>query len=258
MTDFTRRSAATGLGALLLPFVIGGRSAGAAAGSRQVLDYRMLVANVEIARFQIVSRVSGNEWIVRLSIRNTGVASWLAGNATTFMSSRIHVDGRGRAQPVRFEARYEKPDRTRETTLIYEAKGKLSAVEVRNNGKERTSDVPVDQQRGTVDPLTAYARVQLWLGASRSVGDEIVVPVFEGRKRGDLRVRYAAGTNRGERLLLASIQGLSGFDDGDVLVSMPGESPRWLEVRVSAGAEPMVLSVVDPHAPVPTLIEPAD
>ncbi|MCB1834085.1 MAG: DUF3108 domain-containing protein [Geminicoccaceae bacterium] len=256
MIRVTRRISLAGLIAACGGLVSVNRTPQAfAAGSS--LDYSMLVGGVEIAEISLDFQSREAETRVHLSMGNRGIATWIAGRNRTVMRTLLLHAADGGVMPLRFEAVYEKPDRTRETELLYGPNGEISDVQIRHRGHEVESKVPDELRNGAVDPLTALVRMQAWLEAGPPAGDEMVIAVFEGRKRANLHARYEGASDAGEeRRLAVSLEGLFGFDRGDALVSMPGEPLRWLDVRVAAGqGRPVILSVSDPLAPVATVIE---
>ena len=217
------------------------------------LSYSMRVAGVQIARIHLVLEPEGDRLSLRLSMRNKGVAVWLAGETITEMQARVLDDGTAPARPLGFTARYEKPDRTREIELRYDPAGDLESVEILNRGRPRESRVPAELQHGTVDPLTALVRLRAWLRSAPAAGDELALPVFEGRKRLDLNARYSGLFT--DHILEVSLVGRSGFDAGDQLVTLPGEPRRWLHVRVSSTASVVPISVSTGDASIQTVIE---
>ena len=81
-----------------------------------------------------------------------------------------------------------------------------------------------------LDPLTAIHRLRQWQRAS---ADETLktVPVFDGRKRYDLRAREANG--RMSRLEVMLV-GIAGFDHDDPLVSFPENGAmHWLTLDLT-------------------------
>ena len=210
-------------------------------------DYEMSVAGVRVGTIELDLRPADDgapgRLAVALVLRSDGVARWLAGDNRTIMNAIVADGAPDEVRPVRFSVRYRKPDRSRSIDLTYDEAGDLESVDVRHKGEPRSSRVPDVLQRDTVDPRTALVRVQAWLREPRAPGDSLRVPVFEGRKRADLDLRYLE--RRGdEHRLQASIVGLSGFDEGDSLVTAQGAPRRWLDVRTAVGryALPIVIA----------------
>ena len=255
----TRRSMISTLGAFVPMMCLLARNGAASSppfsddASVERLSYSMRVAGVQIARIQLQLEHAGDRASLSLSMRNKGVAVWLAGETITEMQAQVLDDGTAPARPLGFTARYQKPDRTREIELRYDPAGDLESVEILNRGRPRASRVPEELQRGTVDPLTALVRLRAWLRSAPAAGDELALPVFEGRKRLDLDARYSGLFT--DHILEVSLVGRSGFDADDQLVTLPGEPRRWLQVRVSSTPHLVPISVSTGDTTIPTVIE---
>ncbi len=211
------------------------------------LHYRMRIGGVDIARLVIRDkRLDAGRQRLELDMRNAG---W----TTLFGSVRTHMKGvvrssEDRILPDDFRVVYRKPDRTRRIRLLYDETGRLKDVHLRTNGRPKKSAVPEELQGGTVDPLTAYARIRAWLESSPKVGDRLRIAVFEGRKRLDLEAIYEGEEARkvgGETLpfhhLRVRLVGRFGFDDGFGFVGRPDEPPNWLDVWVTADRCPTLV-----------------
>ena len=190
---------------------------------------------------------------VEMTMRNRGLAAFIAGDHRTDLEAVVEV-GDGPPRPVHFSALYTKPDRTRETELTFGADGSLEDLVVRHRGRERESPVPPDLRRPSIDPLAALLRLSDWLAHDPAPDAVINLPILDGRKRADLETVYrdsttieVAGKKRDAYHLTAALRGLSGFEKGDMLVTMPGEPPTWIDAFASI--EPM---------PIPLLIRSRD
>ncbi|MGD9511503.1 MAG: DUF3108 domain-containing protein [Geminicoccaceae bacterium] len=89
----------------------------------------------------------------------------------------------------RFVGVYEKEDRTREVDITYGADGAIDAFALKKRGSVRINSVPAGLAAGTVDPIGAFLRARSWLEQA-TVGSELAMSVFDGRKRYDTTLRY--------------------------------------------------------------------
>ncbi len=211
--------------------------------------YRMTLGGTEMAKLELVIRGKGEDRRLALDMTNTGISAWFARIRTEMRSTVNAADGV--ALPVEFTALYLKPDRRREIRIEYDAAGELVAVRLVKNGRPKRSDVPPPLQQGTIDPLTAFVRLQDWLRAPRKEGDRILLGVFEGRKRLDLEAVYVASETvafRGREVpghrLRVRLTGLFGFDDGFGFVGRPDQEPVWLDVLTTDGDSPILIRAV--------------
>ncbi len=210
-------------------------------------SYRMTLGGTEMAVLELEIRGEGEGRRLALDMSNTGISAWFS-RIRTEMRSTVLAAADGMALPVLFTALYKKPDRRREIRLEYDAEGGLASVRLVKNGRPKRSDVPPELQEGTIDPLTAFVRLQDWLRAPRREGDRILLGVFEGRKRLDLEAVYLASEEvefRGRKVpghrLRVRLTGLFGFDDGFGFVGRADEPPNWLDVLTTAGEFPILV-----------------
>ena len=186
--------------------------------------------------------------VLRLVIVNAGLTR-------LFTSRRAELETEVRigspARPERFRGYEEKPDRVRDVRIVYTPDGSIRELVYVNNGRRRPSDVPRELWRDTVDPLTAFVRLQRWLRARPAPGERMVVPVFDGRRRLDIEAVFVAAEPRegGPRLwrLRVRLHGIVGFEDGYGFVGGTRGPARWLDVVVDDGP-----------CPAPLLVAPAD
>ena len=211
------------------------------------LRYVMTLSGVVVGKLELRLVVEGDEARAWMRLENKGLAALFAKIRTT-MQGRVRLAG-GEPRPDEFHIRYEKPDRYRDIRLDFDERGELRHIAYVNNGRPRQSDVPAELRAGTVDPMTAFLRLQRWLAAAPTVGDRIRIPVFEGRKRLDVEVEYlgtvAAKRGAGPPLhrLRARLVGLFGFEDGYGFVGRPDGDPNWLDVIASEEPCPSPLEV---------------
>ena len=227
---------AGGLAVLALPRLT------AAATQNVGVSYDMFVSAVRVADIDL--DIAPHDGLTRVSMRmrSQGLVTLLGGKNETVMESYVAGGDLASIRPVQFEVRYNKPDRTRQVVLRYAEDSSLAKVEVWHNGKQRESRVPEALRQGTVDPLTAFLRLQAWLQAADRQGNRLTIPVFEGRKRTDLTAALDDGADVPERVFV-SLLAISGFDRTDTMMSWPNEEPNWLQVDLRAG-EPLLPRLV--------------
>ncbi|MEJ5231191.1 MAG: DUF3108 domain-containing protein [Geminicoccaceae bacterium] len=232
-------------------------SVGPAAAGTADLDarYRVSVAGVPVAELSFGLVEADGTFRTRLAMESVGLAAAWNG-ARSELSGLGRRDGSGRPIPVRFTSRLEKRDRDRAVEIRYDPAGAVAAVEITSRGRKKVSEVPPELRVGTVDPLTAFARLRVWLeqAVAGRAGPAVTVPVFDGRKRLDLEARYvgrvpAPDGENGEVLELAvRLVGIFGFDEDDQLIHLPdGDEPAPLRVLVRADGSflPLRLDVPD-------------
>lgn len=262
--DLRRRGLSAGLAAMAVVAALGSRPARGSCTipQRRRLDYELRVSGLQIAEMALEFSCAGSFAIVELQLVNRGVATFFAGRNRTSMTARIGFDADGRPQPTHFRASYQKPDRLRETELRFAPDGELTRLVTRNQGREQESPVPPELREPSIDPLAAIMCLSYWLGERAAPGDHILYPVFEGRKRADLEAIYrgptrvdAAGRSWDAHHLEASLRGLSGFDEKDSFVTLPGEKRDWIDVFVSDDPLPVPLLISNTASRLPSRIE---
>jgi hypothetical protein len=252
------------MAAMALATSIGGRTASASCAipSRRRLAYDMRVSGVRVAEMELRYQCAGSFALVEMEVTNRGVASFFAGRNRTSMNALVAFDEAGRPQPTRFRASYQKPDRLRETELDFAPDGALTHLATRNQGRDQESPVPEDLREPSIDPLATLMSVSDWLANGAEPGQGITFPVFEGRKRADLETIYrgeasveVGGRRHDAHRLEAAIQGISGFDETDNFVTLPGEPQDWITVYASTDPLPVPLLITNTSRRLPTRIE---
>jgi len=201
--------------------------------------YQMLVGRLPVAARDLqIATVTGSESRLEMVMRSEGLATLFGGRNETRMTTWLAAGPLQSIRPKRFEAVYDKPDRTRSIAIAYAPDGEVETIVVRHNGDERRSPVPEALWAGTVDPLTAFSMVRAW--AQVEVADaSLTIPVFEGRKRADLVAQAGADGS-----LSISMQAVFGFDESDTLLSLPGEPAKWFRVARHQGLPSLPARVV--------------
>jgi hypothetical protein len=200
------------------------------------LRYTMTYAGLHVAELALTMQPAAGRTQSELAVRGEGLIGLFSRSFTRMTA--ISTAGT-LPQPRHLQASYHKRDRDREVTMRWDARGDVvEAVEVRN-GRKRPSEVPQADRVGTLDPLTAVLRLRDWLAAPRTTtGAELRLAVTDGRKRVDMLARRNADVTDadGSRLHSLTVQLLPvfGFEEGDGLVSWPGQPARLYEVLVSS------------------------
>ncbi len=148
---------------------------------------------------------------------------------------------RGKVSPRRFEGVYEKEDRTRKVAIAYGPQGRIEGFQLTKRGQVRIAEVPKGLAADSIDPLTAFLRARAWLGQSPE-GAELVLSVFDGRKRYDTTMRYlgltqltgASGTAPAHRVAVRYEMVEALDEDEGVLEPERNGRVRELELAVSA------------------------
>ncbi|MEZ5864075.1 MAG: DUF3108 domain-containing protein [Geminicoccaceae bacterium] len=254
----TRRSLLLGLGLTLLA---GAARAGCAAVPARDLGYAMRVGGVSVADLELRLRCSGDLASVQMVMRNSGLAALVSGSHRTDMTAEVTM-GEAGPRPSRFSALYTKPDRTRETALVFAADGSLADLVVRHRGREQESPVPPALRQPSIDPLGALLELSDWLARAPAPDATMTLPIFDGRKRGDLETVYRGrgtieveGREREAHHLTAALRGLSGFEPDDAFVTLPGGPPSWIDVYASIEPMPMPLVIRSRDSTLETSIE---
>ena len=230
--------------------------------TRRRLAYDMRVSGVRIADMELRFQCAGSFALIEMQLTNRGLASFFAGRNRTAMNALVGFDAAGRPMPTRFRASYQKPDRLRETELDFAPDGALAHLATRNQGRPQESPVPEELREPSIDPLATLMSVSAWLADGAEPGQSITFPVFEGRKRADLETIYrgrasveVAGRRHDAHRLEAAIQGISGFDETDNFVTLPGEPQDWIDVFASTDRVPVPLLITNASQRLPTRIE---
>ncbi len=160
------------------------------------------------------------------------------------------ASARGKVDPRSFEGIYQKEDRTREIGMAYGAAGAIDSFQLIKRGTVRIDAVPKGLAAGSVDPLAAFLRARAWLDQSPE-GGELVMSVFDGRKRYDATLRYlgltqlsvSAGSTPAHRVAIRYdlVEALN--EDSGVLEQERKSRTRELEMAVSADGRYVPLRV---------------
>jgi len=194
------------------------------------MEIRFLGMN--IGRVDLEATTDGDDRAQRLAMATTGLIERLTGfRGELTASSRVAPTG---PVPRDFSSFTHTDRATREVTVRYDDAGHVVDLESLKRGQPQRTEVPEDLRHGTLDPLTALARIRRWLAEARDAPPAaLTLPVFDGRRRFDLEVAYvdrrvadfASGPTPILELQLTS-RPIAGFDEGD-------REPRTVTALVS-------------------------
>lgn len=205
--------------------------AAATGGGRIDLVYDLAVNGFRVAQARCTIDDDGTRVESRLTITTVGLVSLVRADVTRMSGSSRWVGGQ--VVPQQYDALQEKSDRTRRLAVTYDASGEVAGATHEARGKAAPIEVPPEQRLGTVDPLTGVARLRQWVLAG-APGDQLLVPVFDGRKRYDYQASPLERGGGRVRRLHVDIVARVGFSGKDALVTYPGQSGgRWLDIRLA-------------------------
>jgi hypothetical protein len=260
--DLGRRATLFGVAATFLAAASRPAAAMCPVDRDRSLAYAMRVSGTHVADLDLRLHCAGTMALVEMEISSRGLAAWFGGRHRTSMTALVAFDGNDQPHPARFQASYQKPDRLRETELEFAPDGSLTHLATRNQGRPQESPVPEELREPSIDPLATFLRLSDWLAGGPAPGELVAVPVFEGRKRADLEAVYRGpatvrlgGRDRAAHHLRAAVQGISGFDDGDNFVTLPGEPLDWIDAYASDEPTPVPLLIANTSRRLPTQIE---
>ena len=176
----------SGITLALWLLVVSGWSApaGAAEQRRLVLDYVVYVGGWETVKISFVAKLKPDAYDLTMALNGEGVLDW-------WFKLRLDAFSRGRVKdgdiiPERAGADSSWNGKQRQTRLLYSASGPPK-VELTPPPKSDDRDpVPVELQRGTRD--LAGAAFAMLTNIERRGGCDLREPVFDGRRRYDLRL----------------------------------------------------------------------
>jgi hypothetical protein len=252
-------TAAASLFGLALPVRFGiAEDAGFLSPARR--SYAALVGGLPMAEADLAVQGSGDGVESRLRITPAGVAALFGG--TVYRMEAASRLARGRVVPISFDWLQEKRDRTRKVAIRYDGEGEIASFEYINNGRSQPSEVPDDLHAGTMDPLSAFLSIPVWLGGIEpgGTGAELAIPVFDGRKRFDLAARHLgrAGAESGDHHVEVRLIARHGFERDDAFVTFPDDDPApALHARFAEGPPGLPLRIEGVNTRLPVAITPA-
>lgn len=255
-----RRLAHAAVFCLLSWLTIGGPAQ--AAEPRFDLRYNVLSTGMEVGQVVLRAWHEADELATSFAFRSKGVLSLLR-NSYSDLEARTRYDDV--LLPVSFASVAVRGERRREARISYNADGKLAALTFRRNSRPRPGEPPQAMTDGTVDPLTAFLRARAWLAnvPVESRGASATFPVFDGRRRFDIRVEHQGrtrveldGTSRPAIRLLVSFITRAELDDETGAVEQEPERPeRLIDLTVSDDGRYVPLTLRSQGGRLPLRIE---
>ena len=213
----------------------------AQAGAGSLVDARYAVQTMGVNVGQAALRLEqvAEGLAARLRFEVKALLGLVEGSDTRM--ENVSVLGREAPSPRRFDGVYAKADRTREIDMAYDAEGRVEQFRLTKRGRVRVDAVPAGLAPGVVDPMGAFLLARTWLDRAPE-GAELALPIFDGRKRYDARLRYlgltqaayALGTAPAHRIGLSYRHVESMNEDTGVLEPERDGRLRELELAVSA------------------------
>ncbi len=160
------------------------------------LYYEVTWNDIHIADFQVSlnpAKGDPNAAEMCVVIRTGSIAS-LAGGYASDTRARLHYTGAESYKPVRYHTAFKLKKKARDIKLHYNAEGNRIAAEINtppeNPGKR--AKVSATQKKGALDPLALVlaARerlIKLTKGVPDIAGKNFTLPMYDGRRRSDMR-----------------------------------------------------------------------
>ena len=228
------------------------------------LRYGMYWGGLHVADVALRYQPNGTVYRSDFRIQTVGMAEMLLryrGEASSEgqLTSEGRLNGADRLLPeaYRFNGRSRKAT-TMAEVLFDPHTGAAVHVESRKRGKSRGTDVPQELWVDVLDPLTAFLHLRQELSALRS-GElqQVVLPVFDGRRRYDLVAEpgareslSAAGRDWDALHIDLTVRPVAGFDEEDWEEAGHGTGGMRLEALVSDDARMIPLRIKTRNAAV--------
>ena len=262
MPRSARHPAAVWRSRRLLPLVIALALAGAGpAGARELasepldLRYDMNFGGFTVAEFALRHIPNGTTYRTELAARTVGLVDRFVRYRGEVESEGVKAERTVLPASYRYETTSKRVDRL-ERVVFDPLTETAIEVDTRKRGKPNQTEVPKSLWHGVVDPLTALLRGRQQLADHQPrVGEEFVLPVFDGRRRYDMvlevkarRELTVAGRKQPVVELEIEIRALAGFDADDdkrnlrvdVLVS---DDDRMVPLRIQSLDTPITVTL---------------
>lgn len=187
------------------------------------LRYDMHFGGFTVAEFGLRYIPNGASYRTELVAKTVGLVDRLVGFRGEATSEGVKTDGRA-VLPASYRYQ-EKSNRVSRLERVVFDPATENAVEVKTQkrGIPNQTEVPKALWQGVIDPLTALVRARQQLVELKPrVGTEVVLPVFDGRRRYDMLIevkgrRQATVAGRRQPVLHLEIEvrALAGFDSDD-------------------------------------------
>jgi hypothetical protein len=201
--------------------------------------YTVQTMGVDLGRAALQMDSAADGVTTRFRFENDALLGFV--EASDLQMRSLVAPERGKVVPRHFEGTYSKDDRVREVGVAYSDAGRIDRFELVKRGRVRVAEVPAGLAAGTIDPLAALLQARAWLDQALE-GAELTIPLFDGRKRYDARLRYlgltqvtAADASTPAHKIALRYQLLASLnEDTGKLEPEPAARPRELQLAVSA------------------------
>lgn len=219
------------------------RPASAGRPAREAIDLGVTWSGLTVAAVRLTTETRGTTLDSALEIDSQGIAALV-----TDWGGRMHSTSRGLV-PVRFEAHYASSRYTRDIVIDYDATGAVVGLDIKKRGEPQKLPFPLELAAGTVDPLTAIARLRGWIAGGPD--QPRVERVFDGRTRYDIHARPLEGAARAR----LEIKPIAGSSKSSWLRHWERNDGRWIEARVSDDGHAVPQALVPRGAEVSSRID---
>lgn len=226
----------------------------AAAAKRVDLHMVMYMAGVTAGTMTLSVEFNDDDAVSRLKLKSKGLMKLMTGYQGK-SQSRSTLPDRAPPMPISYDSAYETNKYDRKVLIRYDPDdGDITELRTWKRGKPRSIKVPEHLRLETIDPLTAMLRFRYWVldvRAGRSVADQRIFEIFDGRRRYRLRAeildRGRFGFDGGQvdafRFKVV-MKPIAGFSAKDMLARWSSENgERWIELFVTDDDNPSPLSL---------------
>ena len=168
----------------------GGEGTDAEAGvspTKLEVAWSIYVAGLGVGKMVMSATLKGDDYSAVSSVATSGLVQ-------VIWESKIKAESEGTIQdgkvvPVIYKSRNQMPDKLQTVDLLYEAgfPATLVANPIYNTARFPVTD---EQKTGTIDPLSAMVAAAAGVTASAENPCGTVLPVFDGKRRYDIRMKY--------------------------------------------------------------------
>jgi hypothetical protein len=208
--------------------------------------YAAYWAGLPAAQVRISARESSERYSDRIDIRTVGLP-WLFTRFRTTARARGRFADGGSAEPLRYDALFDlRRAKDRRITLRFLAKKGGFYAE---RGPGDTSDegqMAEAFRRNALDPLSAFASIrEALLRNGRSKQRSFIVPVYDGRRRFDVRghIDPTSGKNGSPFEVTLTLSPIAGFKGRTARDIDPDNAPRPVLLKVTSDARLAPLSM---------------
>jgi len=157
------------------------------------LAYDLYAGGIALGKVGMSAHFQGNDYKANSTLETKGIVN-------AFWKSKIEAasNGRlipGRVQPALYDSySQDRKDERRQVTLTFGPEGPKSLYSNPAYPESRYP-VPEDQQKKTLDPLSAVIFLTSALSTTDAKPCEAVAPIFDGRRRYDVALSYVKKTS---------------------------------------------------------------